>query len=47
MKSSSKNHNQSDTLSFDLMPKGLNFDNLYIQRISGKICGNSQKLKHY
>ena len=36
VQSSSKSHNQSDTLSFNLMPKGLNFGHLNIQGISGK-----------
>ena len=36
VQSSSKSQNQSDTLSFNLMPKGLNFGHLNIQGISGK-----------
>ena len=43
MQSSSKNQNQSDTLSFNLMPKGLNFCHLNIQGISGKnVCKFSE-----
>ena len=45
VQSNSKSHKQSDTLSLNLMSKGLNFDHLNVQGISGKDMSKFSEIK--